>query len=424
MRQYLYIFLNHSGRLLLDYEISTGNIRHVIPEKRMFQKAEMRKNVPESWIALGHIHQGSIAEIRTAFKQIKDGKEQADCTIQIAGPHQDYQWLHLNLQVIEEPNGVREHAVCLSENITRQKEAEIAFVREEQYRKALISHALVYAQIDLTENCFIKYSGKEGWKRSPDVAYDEYFGNLECTTVHESDRKVFRDLFNRKRLMEAFEAGQREFSLEHRRINRKGIYSWVNSKLYLMKDPVTDHVEGLFYLEDIDSQKRESLLLQHNSEMDLLTNLYNKSTTEGKIKNYLQLSEPGQDIHGFLIMDVDDFKRVNDTLGHAEGDFVLKNIGYYLKKNFRSYDVVGRIGGDEFLIFMHHIPEELTARKGAEKICNAFHENKEALRGVSCSVGIALYPMDGTSFQELYEKADLALYRAKHAGKDTYVVYD
>ena len=120
------------------------------------------------------------------------------------------------------------------------------------------------------------------------------------------------------------------------------------------------------------------------------------------------------------MLDVDNFKQINDTYGHLVGDEVLHHIGEELKRCFRKYDVVGRVGGDEFLVFMKGIPGLEIAKKGAAKILKIFVENENALRSVSASIGVALYPRDGQNFKNLYQKADEALYRAKQTGKNRY----
>jgi diguanylate cyclase (GGDEF)-like protein len=126
-----------------------------------------------------------------------------------------------------------------------------------------------------------------------------------------------------------------------------------------------------------------------------------------------------------LVLDIDLFKQVNDTFGHAEGDRVLAEIGRIINNHCRSEDVAGRIGGDEFLIFMRNIniPENACsfAERLLQEVRTAFEE--DPLKGrISLSIGIALCPEHGSRFEDLYKAADEALYYVKNHGKAGYRV--
>lgn len=168
------------------------------------------------------------------------------------------------------------------------------------------------------------------------------------------------------------------------------------------------------FLQTRESHKE----LEGKAETDLLTGLCNKLTTEKKIAEYIKDNPESQGV--FLLIDVDNFKKVNDTMGHAFGDEVLRTLGVKLKSLYRATDIIGRIGGDEFVVFLKDINDvEIIARE-SRKLENFF---KDFIVGdyvkytVTASLGAAIYSMDGVSFEELYKNADRALYDAKHKGK-------
>ena len=145
---------------------------------------------------------------------------------------------------------------------------------------------------------------------------------------------------------------------------------------------------------------------------------YNKETTELLTDEILH-TDP-EAFHAFLILDMDCFKQINDVYGHAVGDIVLKKFGRLLKNIFRSEDIVGRIGGDEFVVLMKNVKSKETATIKAEELLNAakktnFEELKE--KNISISIGISLSPKDGDCYMDLYKRADQALYQAKRSGK-------
>lgn len=165
--------------------------------------------------------------------------------------------------------------------------------------------------------------------------------------------------------------------------------------------------------------------LEGKAETDLLTGLNNKLTTELKIAEYIRDNPDGQGV--FLLIDVDNFKKVNDTMGHAFGDEVLRTLGVKLRSLYRSTDIIGRIGGDEFIVFLRDVKDVTFIVREAKKLETFFEDFKvgEYVKyTVTASLGAAVYSMDGNSFEELYKNADSALYEAKHKGKKQLAFYN
>lgn len=167
------------------------------------------------------------------------------------------------------------------------------------------------------------------------------------------------------------------------------------------------------------SNSKENKYLIHLSQVDPLTSVYNKETTQVLIDQKLKTQEPCC----FLILDVDAFKSVNDNFGHAVGDKVLTELGTLFKNHFRQTDIVGRIGGDEFIIL---IEDENIAESRIQALLKKVNELKiPELQDfvLSISVGMAYAPSQGTTFMELYRHADHALYQIKRSGKNNYNIY-
>ncbi len=170
--------------------------------------------------------------------------------------------------------------------------------------------------------------------------------------------------------------------------------------------------------------KRKSAGLQHLAETDQLTGLYNKVTTERKIKEYFAENPDSQSL--LFVLDIDNFKKINDTMGHAFGDEVLREIGQGLKQQFRASDIIGRAGGDEFIILLKHITEDQYVIREAQKLENFFkglQVGKYTKYSVTSSIGCAVFTRDGEDFETLYKLADEALYKAKQRGKNQLAFY-
>lgn len=171
--------------------------------------------------------------------------------------------------------------------------------------------------------------------------------------------------------------------------------------------------------------KEQSKLVEvsESAKRDPLTQLYNKAETEELVEDYIATSE---DPAAFIFIDVDNFKAVNDTMGHLFGDAVLSELALKLKTLFRDSDIVGRIGGDEFAIFMTRISDTEVIENKIRNVMQAFSRSfaqKETKCHISASVGAALYPRDGRTFEDLMGKSDMAMYHAKNHGKNGYQFY-
>ena len=171
---------------------------------------------------------------------------------------------------------------------------------------------------------------------------------------------------------------------------------------------------------------RESKELKDKAETDLLTDLLNKIATQRKITEYLE--NEGKDKKSILFaLDIDNFKKINDTMGHAFGDEVLSTLGRRVKSEFRINDIVGRTGGDEFVIFLKDLKDEKTMKSEADRVSRFFKTfvvGEYVKYSATASIGVAIYPDDATDFEGLYKLADQALYKAKKRGKNQLAFYN
>ena len=162
--------------------------------------------------------------------------------------------------------------------------------------------------------------------------------------------------------------------------------------------------------------------VQNKSFIDSLTGLYTRNYAEARIGKLLSEAHLGT----LMMIDMDNFKRINDTLGHIVGDNMLKMFAETLKANTSPEDVVCRLGGDEFAVFLTDMTDRQEAAKKAQNILDMFSDNLKKMgcsNATSVSIGIAIFPSDGKSFEALYNNADKSLYYVKKNGKNAYAFY-
>lgn len=172
--------------------------------------------------------------------------------------------------------------------------------------------------------------------------------------------------------------------------------------------------------------KERGRVLEDKADTDLLTELNNKAATERKIQEYLSDNPNGRAM--MFILDIDNFKKINDTMGHAFGDTLLKTLGKEIRTEFRMTDIIGRTGGDEFMVFLKDVTDDLIVEREANRITRFFHDFKAGgdyvKYSATASIGAAIFPDDAKSFKDLYVAADQALYRAKKRGKNQLCFYN
>ncbi|MGD9887142.1 MAG: diguanylate cyclase [Bacilli bacterium] len=237
--------------------------------------------------------------------------------------------------------------------------------------------------------------------------------------IHADDEKDFLDLFSPSNQ-------ERESQTATIRIlaNNQQYY-WCKFTLHYHQDNLTN-AKIIGTITNINDFIEEQTKLKIAAESDYLTGIYNKRTFETLVSEYLS-KEDHQKQHALFLFDVDNFKEVNDCFGHILGDELLSELTKKIVEVFRKDDIIGRVGGDEFMVFMKNVQGQNDVNAKAEKISSIIKNSflhPELDIHITISIGIALYPNSGTDFKTLYQNADNALYDSKAMGKDKYHIFD
>lgn len=176
-------------------------------------------------------------------------------------------------------------------------------------------------------------------------------------------------------------------------------------------------------IRDITEQHKAAKIIRHHAYYDTLTSLPNRFLALDRLSQLLNEAQRKNEKTAVLFLDLDDFKKVNDTLGHEVGDKILKESAHRLNQVVRKEDTVGRLGGDEFIVILRGLNEGGNALTITKNLLNAFRnpfkiDGRELI--LTLSIGIAIYPDNGTESTDLLRNADLAMYQAKALGRNTY----
>ena len=200
-------------------------------------------------------------------------------------------------------------------------------------------------------------------------------------------------------------------------------FHWYKLDYQVVFDDNENVIAMIGYMQDIHEEYSKRLDLEQQAQRDSMTKLYNRATTERLINE--QLATIKEREKGVLfLLDVDNFKQLNDNLGHLAGDKYLKGVSEAVSNAFRSSDVVGRIGGDEFVVFIKGSVSLDLIEKYGQRLINLFLRVpcKDGWQ-VSCSIGIAATGDSSMTYEKLLANADNAMYKAKARGKNRFYLY-
>ena len=170
---------------------------------------------------------------------------------------------------------------------------------------------------------------------------------------------------------------------------------------------------------------REREYLKDCAARDSMTRLLNRGTMEERIKEELEAVEEGQN-YAYIALDLDNFKQINDMYGHWAGDSIIMGISNILREVYGNNARIGRMGGDEFAVFIPDVKDRAQIQSQADEVLRRLRLQKEMIgmaEEPTASIGIAFGPEDGRSFRELYHRADEALYQVKNEEKDSIAIY-
>lgn len=302
----------------------------------------------------------------------------------------------------------------------------------EQKRKTIFQEAAeqlyddIY-EIDVTHDCAASEATEDYFESlgAPrNAPYSEAIAIVAEKQIAPDYRAGYLETFAPEAVLAAHRLGKENLVYEFKITDDGASYRWIRIYAHLFVWDEDGSVRMLVYRQNIDDEKRREQLLFEQMQRDSLTDLLNKAATQRHISDLLR--DAPDTTFAFFIVDIDDFKGVNDRFGHSAGDTVLVRFADAARAQFRPYDVVGRIGGDEFVAFAP-LPDEAAAAAKAGELVKALNMTVLTDAGpctVSTSAGVAFGQGARTDFETLYRHADQALYRAKADGKNRFALYE
>lgn len=428
-QNYMNLMLSESKDCVCIYETDQRRLRWIGGEKEVFSENTSMVIVPEYFLEHKYIHVDSEKDFCDIFKQISSGAEIAIRSIQMKSAKEDeYRWVNISITAIRENVNEKKYAIVVFSDATVEIAPEKQYFHEEQLRAMLSEDVIAVSKVNMTEDKveYIWGANVEPEKLKKVTTYEQMYKVGYRSIYGKESKEKYYQTFEYSQLMKNAEKGQSRLALEYQYMKNTGEILWAAMNANMVHDSKTGCLYYYSFIRDIDEKKRAELALRKKAERDTLTGLYNKGTIEMIIRESVNRSRIHKKICAMMVIDIDNFKDINDTYGHHYGDYVLSQVGDILSRVYGDSIMKGRFGGDEFLVFAAGISSMEWAFQKAHQVkdvmLQAFYTHSGGFK-LTFSMGIVFSEGGEETFDDLFKQADTALYEAKKNGKDQYSVF-
>ena len=416
----------HSNRTLYIYDLKTKTTKP-------WDEENAKKDI------LAHVYIQSYSEenlekntavftekkddVKNFFSKIHSGIPSGEMKVRIRLLDGKLRWYHFKYSNIYQ-EGKPISAMISIDDITEQHEHELAYLRIKKTLEDNVPGNLISIEINLTLDRVEKIYGIEEITYSEEQAYtvSELMREVISQNILFIKREEALEYFSIERLRLAYDKGERHLHTEWQIRFPEGTEHWLDTNITLMEDPYNQDIKMFVWMRNITEEKIRQIEIRERSEKDAMTGVYNRKTAEDLICKSLRDDSKGM----FLIVDMDKLKQINDVHGHKEGDKAIKGMAQIIKSHFRTSDIIGRIGGDEFIIYLPGASDNREVMSAIFqkllKRLNSFMVGENSDIPISCSMGCTI-EQEGSTYESLYQQADIALYYVKRNGRNNFAFY-
>ena len=416
-------FLPDAKSIIFEYNENKHSVYFHNSRAALAGSEEKEENFPDCWLDTGMVHPHFAQQFRRLFVDIHSQPEQDGQEFLLKSASGGYDWFKLKTRHLGSSNQDMNTMIVILDPATQERAMELEFLRQGEFYRASLSEKIAYAEIDMESKRFLTTGGL--WAEYVDDAqrsglpYDAVLLKHMELLIHPEDQQDYRAFIQEDNLRRLLSRGKTSDKIRFRRLIN-GTMRWVEMSGYVFQDRLTENNYALLYMKDIDAEKRRELEREMAATRDPLTKVFNRKAFEEEVTRHIL--DNSTNCGTLLLIDMDHFKEINDSYGHPEGDMILRKISDILMATFRRKDLVGRFGGDEFLVFLKNVTDRTV-------ICRRLEELRQMLANVdghvvTCSIGAVEIRREGFSYDLSLRRADIAMYRSKDLGRNTYCYYE
>lgn len=419
------VAMEQSNAFLARYNVADRTLTLSPSTMEKFGLPRMMYDVPESRIRSGEIAPDAVENYAEFYARIVQGEKTGVVRFQRRIVER-WRWVEARFTTMFSEEGEPVSAIITFRDVTEESEREAVYNKWIQSLEDRPPESYTLIRTNLNKD--MPYDDVEGLLLSDylselQTSFNEQTRYFAKHNVVAEDQKKFTALVDSDTMLASYYRGIRYDRLEFRQMLPNGETRWLSCTVEMVQGPNSNDIMAYILFQDIDKEKRQELDTIQRADTDPLTGILNREAFVERVNRCLEECDSGEK-NALFMMDIDGFKKINDTLGHSEGDRVLIRLADTVAAMVRTEDLVARLGGDEFVVFLKNIGDKQPARDKAEAVCRSVYRTLSNGLPVSLSIGIAISPENGSSFDELYRRADSALYKVKQRGRNSFAFYE
>lgn len=396
-----------------ELDVSTRTVLHVGKAQHLL--GHTQEVFSGSWDRfLEQVHDDDRDPVNQAFERTVDGQGLGVIEFRSVHPDGSVHWLKVQGRVFETDIGKKKRLIGVIQDVTARK------ITETQLRQAATVFEATQEGILILDRQFVTLDSNRGYCAITGYERGEVIGRpahlLSPPALSASDWEAARQVLATTR--------QWHGEIRGRQSNGEALPVLANIAAVADRYGQVSHYVALF--SDLTAIRHAQDKFQHLAHFDPLTDLPNRLLAMDRLEHAMQAAARNQNKVGLLFIDLDHFKRINDTLGHNVGDDLLRAVAKALRLAVRAEDTVARLGGDEFMVIVDRVDQPEAMGELADRVITAL-SHPVMLSGmefaISASVGVSLFPDDGAAQEDLIRAADTAMYAAKDAGRNNFAFY-
>ena len=407
-----------------EYNESRHTIYFHSKRRLIAEDAIKERDFPNSWIRKQIVHPHFSEEFKSIFQNVQRKKDVSGKEMLFLTKNGSYEWFKLKAVHLSDQEKDAGVIAVVLEPADHERAMELEYMRKSDFYEALLSDTVAHAEVDVESGHIMKATGV--WEaygiesREEKADFDTVVLRQVGPVVYPEDEEKYRAYLNLANMKEMYAKGMPNMELCFRRYLDERLY-WMKLVIHVFQDRYTENMYALLYLKNIDAEKKRELAQANAATRDPLTDVYNRAAFQSETEQFIASNGPGAE-GALIILDLDDFKQINDRFGHLRGDDMLKALADILIHTFRNHDLIGRLGGDEFLVFVKGVSERKILDKRMEELLARL--GRLGGMPLSCSAGICFVSGKDFHYNEELRKADVALYASKKRGKNCYSYYE
>ena len=422
------ISAKQSGVLIIRVNTETGKLISSQGAIEHFQLPSAEPNVPICHVFQSLVEDESREELDSFCQSILKGNPTGRTEICMRNTEGTSRWFEFEFTTIGDGGGNSAQAIITIHDFTLQRERIAAYRRWQNLLADSVGVSAALMEINVSSGICERAEGEfKTYVQEPashSKAEDALFRYCQEHVIPE-DRAIFRAFVSVSRLSGIYQRGIQAEETELHLQQADGSNRLCTLAVQLASAPKTDEIKAFLMLRDFENISREVDRLNDLAMRDGLSGLLNRTAARSAIEEALY-NGPNDTVALFMI-DADNFKQINDLLGHQHGDMALRQMSEIIRGTFRAGDIIARIGGDEFFAFLSEVPAEHFAEEKAAALCRSL-QLSYPLEGhgsvtLTASVGVFVAKRGSCDYEGLYSEVDRALYEAKNAGKNRYQIH-